>query len=807
MKTRLFFVITFVIGLVLLATLLPASSISVSAQGPKPTVTPRRDWSPQPPPVSRQRRINPSQVKPHRASIVASFSAGDVFAGVANGQVNWYHANGVLATTLDTGLGGFTTGMAFDGAGNLYVTNFSAGTVSKFDTSGNYLGIFGSGYSGSPESIVFDGAGNAYVGSVDGDDAIRKFDPAGNPLSQYYVATETRGSDWIDLAADQCTMYYTSEGVTVKRFNVCTNTQLSDFASGLYGPDYALRILADGSVLIADTVQIVRLDSSGQIIQTYSANGENCWFALNLDPDGTSFWSGDHCTGDIYRFDIGTGTILLGPLSTCGSNCLYGLAIAREIKAATLKFHLPFDLAFSTSSQDGTDRIYSYFDHQYPLERPDLGGTEPQVPGINDTIMIFTGQTYLDCWTQSNNSPNNCRWYSGHDGYDFSGREGVTPVYAAHDGIAVATQWKCSNSTNINVMTVTKGDVQTIYLHLYTDTYWSKFLSNPTQVTAGTRIGTIGNTGAPTCSKGAHLHFGVYYDADHNGFDINDKIDPYSFPPNLTDPWTQSFQDKNGTWHTGTPSPCMWQFGCPASGEAGPGMSRSLSTGDANVSVTSNALNSFALLALMISPDPLSSQTSSFSPSRLPSTTNTIGIGSVYQFSGTYGDGTPVAGFASAAPLTLTYANSDLSYVNPSTLSIYQWGGSNTGWVSVPTNVNASVNQANTNLSAPGLFSLRAQPINPAPVLLSVSPSSADNSRPTIITITGMNFMSTPWVNLGISALNVQFVSPTTLQATVPAFMSPGVNTLTLRDPDGQFISLPNAFTVQTSIYMPFIRK
>ncbi|MDX1670055.1 MAG: hypothetical protein R3194_11600, partial [Limnobacter sp.] len=38
--------------------------------------------------------------------------------------------------------------------------------------------------------------------------------------SQFDVATDDRGSDWIDLAADQCTMYYTSEGTLVKRFDV-----------------------------------------------------------------------------------------------------------------------------------------------------------------------------------------------------------------------------------------------------------------------------------------------------------------------------------------------------------------------------------------------------------------------------------------------------------------------------------------------------------------------------------------------------------------------------------------------------------
>src|SRR5713226_1640132 len=157
------------------------------------------------------------------------YQIGDVFVAVGNGKVQHRDAAGNLLETLDTLQGGFTTGMAFDSLGNLYVTDFSAGTVSKFNNQGTLLGTFGSGYSGAPESIVFDRNGNAYVGAVNGDNHIRKLGPTGNALGQFAVATEDRGSDWIDLAADQCTMFYTSEGRSVKRFNVCTNTQLTNF--------------------------------------------------------------------------------------------------------------------------------------------------------------------------------------------------------------------------------------------------------------------------------------------------------------------------------------------------------------------------------------------------------------------------------------------------------------------------------------------------------------------------------------------------------------------------------------------------
>ena len=105
-------------------------------------------------------------------------------------------------------------------------------------------------------------------------------------------------------------MRYTSEGTSVKRFNVCTNTQLSDFATGLPGSfAYAHRILPDGGELVADSSVVVRLNSAGAIVHTYTPTpaGSGTIFALNRDPDGTTFWTSDALTGNVYRFNITTG--------------------------------------------------------------------------------------------------------------------------------------------------------------------------------------------------------------------------------------------------------------------------------------------------------------------------------------------------------------------------------------------------------------------------------------------------------------------------------------------------------------------
>ncbi len=249
------------------------------------------------------------------------YVAGDVFAGTGNGNIKVYSSAGVFKQTLDTtSNSNEQTGMCFDGSGNLYATSWTTSTMTKFDSNGLIVTHpWGSSFS-NPESCVFNNAGEIYVGNA-GSNLLKKFSSTGALLNTYTLATEFRGIDWIDLAADQKTIYYTSEGTTVKRFDVNTNSQvLPDFATGLSRPCYALRIRANGEVMVACSSQVYRLSSTGSIMQTYLTSSlikpeggteTSFLFALNLDPDGQSFWTGGYSSGNIYKIDIATGTQLL----------------------------------------------------------------------------------------------------------------------------------------------------------------------------------------------------------------------------------------------------------------------------------------------------------------------------------------------------------------------------------------------------------------------------------------------------------------------------------------------------------------
>jgi hypothetical protein len=268
-----------------------------------------------------------------------TFAAGDVFVGIGSSQVQWRHPDGTLNQVMGTAASSpQTTGMALGPngtscGGKLHVTGFTSNAISRFNTDGTPDGVFASDFNSHPESIVFDAAGNAYVGQESGSRDILKLNCNGGLLGSFDAAPDgKKGTDRIDLAGNQCTMYYTSQAKRIKRFDVCSSTQLSDLTTALPGKAAReLRILLDGTVLVADTEAIHRVSTSGAIVETYDATGVNCWTALAL-ADAHSFWAG--CGSSIHRFELGTFQPVQS-LSTGTKTNVQGLSVFRGPTAAT----------------------------------------------------------------------------------------------------------------------------------------------------------------------------------------------------------------------------------------------------------------------------------------------------------------------------------------------------------------------------------------------------------------------------------------------------------------------------------------
>jgi hypothetical protein len=245
----------------------------------------------------------------------STYTVGDVFLGITSVGVNEYTPTGTFVQTINGGaLGLFTTGMAFQSNGNLLVTNFSGGTVAQYDNAGNLLNAtFASGLA-TPESIAIDAAGHVYVSSTGGSGITEYNSTGGAAIGTSIAGTRT---DWIDLAADQHTMLYGDEGTIIHSVNVATNTKNADFGTVTGGTNgFALRILPPsssmaGDVLVAAGNEAVLMSADGTtILKMYTdASLTSTIFALNIDANGTAFWTAD-IAGNVVEFDIATGTVL-----------------------------------------------------------------------------------------------------------------------------------------------------------------------------------------------------------------------------------------------------------------------------------------------------------------------------------------------------------------------------------------------------------------------------------------------------------------------------------------------------------------
>ena len=247
-----------------------------------------------------------------------SFQPCDVFAGVGSGKITWWRPDtcGIPSSmtfegflVASTSANTFMTGMSFNppgcsrGAGNpcLYAAMFDSNSLAVFDNTGAFLGTCGTGYSASPESVVVaplwgPRSPAIFVGQADGTRQILRFSldcSAGTPAF-FAPAVESRGSDWIDLESNLCTMLYTSEGTHIKSFDICANAQLPDFATLPASPAFALRILGDGSVLVADFSRDVHVSSTGAVINSCdtASAGAGGLSSLNIVPGVSEFVSG-----------------------------------------------------------------------------------------------------------------------------------------------------------------------------------------------------------------------------------------------------------------------------------------------------------------------------------------------------------------------------------------------------------------------------------------------------------------------------------------------------------------------------------
>lgn len=190
---------------------------------------------------------------------------------------------------------------------------------------------------------VADSLGNVYVAGKLSNTSwtVTKYSLTGQVLQTHPITAlmTTRGFA-IDLAADECTLYYgasqTFGSNTLGRFDVCTGTQLPMLSGGWM---HDLAMLPDGQAIAVDSAFARRFNPLAAGSQSYLPPFQTeALRSLALDPDGTSFWvcCGQSTSGtgpfSIFRFDIATGGLLAswqpgaasGPVTLQSGDVLYG---------------------------------------------------------------------------------------------------------------------------------------------------------------------------------------------------------------------------------------------------------------------------------------------------------------------------------------------------------------------------------------------------------------------------------------------------------------------------------------------------
>ena len=221
-----------------------------------------------------------------------------------------------------------------------------------FDPSGRHLIVPGVGMFGSSGNLlpsnwasvrtqydcVADGLGDVYVSepsaTLTAPWTIVKYDLWGDPVQTFAVDSfGGQASPAIDLAPDECTIYYAAWGEdlpVIGRFNACTTTQEPTFAE--FGLTDDLSVLPDWQVIVTDDSFGSLIDASGSFARFYPTVGfieDNLRF-MSLDPDGTSVWLSG---AGVLRYDINSGQLLsawggptfpYGPGTAGGSVAVYG---------------------------------------------------------------------------------------------------------------------------------------------------------------------------------------------------------------------------------------------------------------------------------------------------------------------------------------------------------------------------------------------------------------------------------------------------------------------------------------------------
>ncbi|HYC59863.1 MAG TPA: hypothetical protein VEK79_09885 [Thermoanaerobaculia bacterium] len=187
----------------------------------------------------------------------------------------------------------------------------------------------------SAGSLVVDRSGNVYVLTRQaGNESIVAISSTGALVATYPLTFDVEPWEHgFDLAEDQCTAFIGENGA-IHRFNVCTGTPLSDFATT---PVTDLAVLPDGGVLAGFNFELRRYSAAGTLTST--TNLDDSVNAIGLRNGGQAALLQMGCdSGELRDVNLVDGTSIRrgeGTFVTQARDVLPGDGWTAAIGAAT----------------------------------------------------------------------------------------------------------------------------------------------------------------------------------------------------------------------------------------------------------------------------------------------------------------------------------------------------------------------------------------------------------------------------------------------------------------------------------------
>ena len=225
------------------------------------------------------------------STAIALDSSGNIYvADSGNDRVQKFDSSGnfLLAWGTDgSGDGQFRSpyGIAVDASDNVYVTDTANGNVQKFDSSGNFL-LKVAGVS-DPNGVAFDSSGNVYVSEGSNSNDITKFDSSGNFLLEWGgIGTGDGQFKGIKgVAVDGSGNVYAIEGggsgyCRLQKFDSSGNFLLKwgscGSGDGQFKNPRGIAVDGSGNVYVVDSNnhRVQKFDSSGNFLLKWGTEGQ-----------------------------------------------------------------------------------------------------------------------------------------------------------------------------------------------------------------------------------------------------------------------------------------------------------------------------------------------------------------------------------------------------------------------------------------------------------------------------------------------------------------------------------------------------